>query len=74
MRLLGRKDNMFYYKRNTMAEKERWHKWFAWHPVTVSKTKDRDSKKIWLEYVYRCGDYWCNFAGSGWDWEYKEMP
>lgn len=63
---------MFYYKRNTVQEKETWHKWFAWFPVTVSITPDNDEKKVWWQWVYRCGKLHYRIDGGFWSWRYKE--
>lgn len=35
-------------KRQDLKERYKWHKWFAWYPVSVG-----DSEYRWLEYVYR---------------------
>lgn len=49
---------------NNYARIFRWHKWFAWYPVTVE-----DGNCIWLEYVARCRV----FGGRGDDyWSYRE--
>jgi len=62
---------MYFYGRNRIKEKEVWHKWFAWHPVRIKITPDGDSKKVWLEYVYRCGVYECSWGDCYWQWSYK---
>jgi hypothetical protein len=64
---------MILFKRNKVKEKEQWHIWFAWHPVTIDKTNDGDFKKIWLENVLRCGKLCYCTAGSIWSWKYKEI-
>lgn len=35
-----------------LERKTKWHKWFAWHPVTVGEENHRH-KKAWLCSVYR---------------------
>ena len=64
---------MIYFKLNKRKAKGRWHKWFAWYPVAVEITPDKDIKKIWLEYVLRCKK--CSFCYDGtscW-YNYKEI-
>ena len=46
--------------------KEKWHLWFAWHPVRVGHRHCR-----WLENVWRKGTYWIVQSGCGFDWEYS---
>lgn len=50
--------------------KRKWHNWFAWFPVRVSK------KIIWLERIQRKGvmNSWGHDMGSGssWVFEYKK--
>lgn len=55
---------------NEKYEKTRWHRWFAWYPVTV-KEFDPEGVAIrcWLETVWRCGKVRA-FRG-GYFWEYK---
>jgi hypothetical protein len=52
--------------------KKRWHLWFAWYPVRVP-TNGRMSgqKKVWLEKVYRKGEYVLSYESCYWFWEYK---
>ncbi len=50
--------------------KQKWHKWFAWYPVTVRVTEDKHKIRCWLENVQRKG-YLYGFGT--WSWEYKEM-
>ena len=64
---------MFYFKRNSKSEKTKWHIWFAWYPVTVSYTPDGDSKKVWLEYVLRCGELIQYSEGSYYIYKYREL-
>jgi len=40
-----------------------WHRWFAWFPVTVFEYPDGAKKRVWLEWVERCGEV-C-YAGTG---------
>ena len=63
---------MKWIKRNTVAEKHVWHKWFAWHPVVIGKTPDKDPVKVWLKTIYRCGELNCCLDGCFWTWEYRE--
>jgi hypothetical protein len=54
--------------RETKLERlQKWHLWFAWHPVRLGENDCR-----WLEWVQRKGKYWGNWAADGWDWEYQE--
>lgn len=46
---------MIWYKRR--KDKTKWHYWFAWFPVTVEVTPDGDKKKVWLQWILRCGYY-----------------
>lgn len=46
----------------------KWHRWFAWHPVTVGH-----GKRCWLMWVERRGDYWGSWHGDGWDMEYRNV-
>lgn len=64
---------MWWIKPNKIEEKERWHKWFAWHPVEVYTYPDGAKKIIWLQYVWRCGEAIRSFDGVFWEWEYKEI-
>jgi hypothetical protein len=43
----------------------RWHRWFAWHPVSVGY---RDRYRVWLQVVERRRDY----AGDDFVWRYRE--
>ena len=45
---------------------EKWHRWFAWHPVRVGL---RDCR--WLEHVERKGRRLRTPHGSRWDWSYR---
>jgi hypothetical protein len=50
-----------------VAAKEKWHLWFAWHPVRVGPRERR-----WLETVARKGKHHCHpHAGCWWAWKYK---
>ena len=64
---------MWWIKRNKHNELVKWHKWFAWCPVVVSKTSDGDSKVVWLCNVLRCGTFSCGWGDCYWEWEYKEI-
>ena len=55
-------------------ERERWHVWFAWHPVTVSDFPDGAKKRVWLQKVLRCGKLnYYHFPAPEWSWSYKEI-
>jgi hypothetical protein len=43
---------------------EKWHKWFAWYPVTYAISDEGQDMKVWLRVIYRQGDYWCG-------WKYR---
>ena len=47
-------------------EKVAWHKWFAWRPVITS-----DCYLVWLQRVWRKGEYTSNYGDGGWDWDYR---
>lgn len=65
---------MILFKRNTVAEKSVWHKWFAWHPVKIGETPDGDAKYVWREYIMRCGTLkYGGYGESYWDWKYKRI-
>lgn len=58
------------FKRRKRKNKEVWHKWFAWYPVTIGDSI------VWLQTVMRKGAYWeaCdpfNCGDYGYDYEYK---
>lgn len=52
--------------------KHHWHKWFAWHPVTVP-THGRMSNmtSVWFETIERKGKVCEHWDGSFWIWEYR---
>lgn len=58
-------------------DKQKWHRWFAWHPVWVSENDLR-----WLEPVYRHGkktqvavhDGIAIHAKDHWDYSYSANP
>ena len=56
---------------------EKWHKWFAWYPITINHIDCEDGKirnvKIWLETVMRKGTSHCCEGLSCWSYEYKEV-
>lgn len=52
------------------AKRERWHKWFAWHPVYIETSKTK-RVLVWWESIERKGYYYSDPAGSGWYWEYR---
>ena len=43
-----------------------WHRWFAWHPVSIS-----EDKIAWLEYVERQGEFLDAGIASCWFWRYR---
>lgn len=48
--------------------KERWHKWFAWHPVRVpTKGKMSGMTMVWFETIERKGSYYYD----AWSWNYR---
>jgi len=50
------------------AAKEKWHRWFAWRPVTV---KSYDCR--WLEYVERSGTFFYGRQSNWWEWEHRKL-
>lgn len=52
--------------------REKWHKWFAWRPITVYRINNEHKFKVWLEVIERKGDYnnwpWCK---PYWEYEYR---
>jgi len=50
---------------------ERWHKWFAWHPISIEHA-DGSESKIWFETVDRKGTQHGGYDVDWWDWRYKE--
>ena len=58
-------------KTKTVFNRCRWHRWFAWYPVTLSVKEDHQGdflvKKAWLVYVDR---KWSNFRER---WDYLEV-
>jgi hypothetical protein len=44
------------------AELRKWHRWYAWHPVTLD-----DGRWAWLCWVERAADY----GGYGVSWNYR---
>lgn len=48
--------------------KRKWHKWFAWYPITINSTK------VWLCYVKRKELCKCWYGGEVDFWyEYKNL-
>lgn len=35
------------------ADKRKWHKWFAWHPVFLVNPETKENVIIWCEPVWR---------------------
>jgi len=52
-----------------VAAKERWHQWFAWHPIRLGSHDCR-----WREVVERKGTFSYNSGGGCWVWEYRDLP
>ena len=50
-----------------------WHKWFAWHPITIKINDQGEKTCVWLVTVERSSTYWADGADSGWDHEYREI-
>ena len=50
-----------------------WHKWFAWHPVTIKKYPDGALKKFWLETILRKGKPWYEWDDQGFSYKYKKI-
>lgn len=53
------------------ARLQKWHKWFAWHPVII-KEKDGKHYSIWLKNIYRRGVYSVSYSDANWVWYYVE--
>jgi len=49
--------------------RQKWHLWFAWHPVRIGSHDCR-----WLEYLWRKGIPCGTSQGVMWDWLYKPAP
>lgn len=65
---------MEWLKRNKIMDRTKWHKWFAWYPVTVETYDDYSNKKVWLEYVWRLGILECGMDGQcDMGYEYMEI-
>jgi len=55
-------------------EKEQWHKWFAWFPVTIYFYKNNCVIRCWLEKVERVGYWYETGSGKGFfDYTYREI-
>lgn len=52
--------------REIIEAKEKWHLWFAWHPVRLASQDCR-----WLEKVWRKGEHRSSMADCYWYWEYQ---
>ena len=46
----------------------KWHKWFAWHPVTVHSKTGKSSGTVWLQTVWRRASEasWDGYGGFIW--------
>ena len=65
MRFRIRKPNIKY------RDKTKWHLWFAWYPVFIKiGNPDPIVTFVWLEKVYRKGDYTLRYNGYNWEWNY----
>ena len=59
-------------KRNRIYEKSKWHRWFAWHPVTIKIHEPEGVyEKVWLEWIQRCGTLHTWGFDIYWIWEYR---
>lgn len=47
---------------------EKWHLWFAWHPVRLHEGDCR-----WLEFVERKGSFASFYDTCEWNWEYRAL-
>lgn len=66
---------MKWIKLNKHEGKKQWHNWFAWYPVSVGVTPDKDDKMVWLSTVQRCGIYHhSNWTDSYWIFKYRSVP
>ena len=67
---LGKKEKVKMIYHNNMTfwhwfyRRFEWHKWFAWHPITLEHREDGSKMKAFLQWVYRkriedeCFGYW----------------
>ena len=52
-----------------------WHKWWAWHPVTVHNSEKNRHQRAWLETVWRQGQLVQAYEyGRHWRWNYLLDP
>lgn len=49
-----------------VKKNSKWHRWFAWWPVKISS-----NKKVWLERVYRSGEFGVTEKQNGRLYVYK---
>ena len=62
---------MWWINSNKYFEQKRWHRWFAWHPVTIRMYyEDGASRTYWWEYVERCRKY--DYVVPEGCWYYRE--
>ena len=72
--LLKSGGRMRWIRFNSKVEKQRWHRWFAWHPVVIGKYPDGTKKLVWRETIERCGIYDNSYPGDEyWIWRYREV-
>ena len=53
------------------AQKEKWHRWFAWHRCVVEEHPDGSVTKVWLQWVWRQGEYYRGWEGYEWRYKYS---
>ncbi len=54
------------------AKIQRWHRWYAWKPVTISITTEGRQVKVWMQWVVRRAIYSSYTPDLFLNWEYKE--
>ena len=60
---------------NGLYEKQQWHLWFAWHPVVVYTHKPEGvQQKVWLQTIWRCGEYKRGREAAYWSYVYSLTP
>ena len=50
---------MEWVEKKRQKEKEKWQRWFAWHPVVIETFNDESRKLVWLETVLKKGKSVC---------------
>lgn len=54
------------WKEKTRVSRERWHTWYAWHPIRIN------GMWVWLETVHRKGTLKCGWGDCYWEWQYTD--